>query len=177
MVRRVRLQGLASRDSTTIPILLLGTKEILDGMEARLLTISNPLLRSNPDTIAAERGVRRALGGHLVVNTGKHGLIPDQDMFEAVCMGYPVHLPGSRNSSTGADATGNAATATTATATTATADPTSVAGLVGRRRKRDLSVVQDPDLVYWKEAKDSAGRTYFYHEVTRETRWTKPGTA
>jgi hypothetical protein len=27
---------------------------------------------------------------------------------------------------------------------------------------------------YWKSAADSTGRTYYYHELTRETRWEKP---
>eukprot|EP01138_Halocafeteria_seosinensis_P014994 gb/GECG01015306.1/.p1 GENE.gb/GECG01015306.1/~~gb/GECG01015306.1/.p1 ORF type:complete len:341 (+),score=44.60 gb/GECG01015306.1/:1-1023(+) len=39
--------------------------------------------------------------------------------------------------------------------------------IVGRKKKEDPSV-------YWKKAHDKEGREYWWHEITRETRWEPP---
>jgi len=45
----------------------------------------------------------------------------------------------------------------------------------GAEIQSDLPAAEEADLAHWRVAQDNSGRKYYWHAVTRETRWTKPG--
>lgn len=54
------------------------------------------------------------------------------------------------------------------------AEPAASQPVVGNAQQPSASQPPDGPIEFWVETKTDAGKSYFYHSVTRETTWTRP---
>ena len=115
-----------------------------------------------PPSDTSETPVKGVLGKQMLLDfkKGLGNIFSYHDsLLELVLRGKPVSIPAWKAAVDGVASMGNPGAAAEAEAVLAATSASSGPGA---------------GLSYWKAAVDHNGRTYYYHELTRETRWEKP---
>ena len=118
-----------------------------------------------PPSDTSDTPVKGVLGKQMLLDfkKGLSNIFSYHDsLLELVLRGKPVSIPAWKAAVDGVASLGNPGAAAEADAVHAAASAAAAKG---------------SEQSYWKAAVDHSGRTYYYHELTRETSWEKPSSS